>query len=222
MRIFQYDPFSVIPRDECTVAALRKNAEGWDVSVQSPRHQGERHRCGRPGAVLQLGRRLTLLLRVRSARRGSVGGHGGDRRHRGGARRADARRRHRRRRRFRRRAALGALGDRPRGHGDAPTSTSTRSSPSNPAGATAAIPAARCTDGGGREFMVLLELCRHPLSPGAGGHGSTSRRRRSAKRMAWAARSPADLVRDGAAAQAMADYQRYVDVVQPDDGGSRR
>jgi len=35
MRIFQYDPFSVIPRDECTVAALRRNAEGWDVSVQS-------------------------------------------------------------------------------------------------------------------------------------------------------------------------------------------
>ena len=35
MRHFRFDPFSVSPRDECTVAALRKNAEGWDVSVQS-------------------------------------------------------------------------------------------------------------------------------------------------------------------------------------------
>ena len=35
MRIFQYDPFSVMPRDECTVDALRKKADGWDVSIQS-------------------------------------------------------------------------------------------------------------------------------------------------------------------------------------------
>ena len=35
MRIFDYDPFSVIPREDCAVGALRKQAEGWDVSVQS-------------------------------------------------------------------------------------------------------------------------------------------------------------------------------------------
>ena len=35
MRIFDYDPFSVIPREQCTVGALRKQAEGWDVSVKS-------------------------------------------------------------------------------------------------------------------------------------------------------------------------------------------
>jgi predicted TIM-barrel fold metal-dependent hydrolase len=35
MRAFQFDPFSVRPREECTVSALRKNAEGWDVSIQA-------------------------------------------------------------------------------------------------------------------------------------------------------------------------------------------
>jgi hypothetical protein len=35
MRHFGYDPFSVIPKDECTVGALRRRAVGHDVSVQS-------------------------------------------------------------------------------------------------------------------------------------------------------------------------------------------
>ncbi len=35
MRIFQYDPFSVIPREECTVGALRAKAGDWDVSIQA-------------------------------------------------------------------------------------------------------------------------------------------------------------------------------------------
>ncbi len=35
MRIFQYDPFSVIPREECTAGALRARAGDWDVSIQS-------------------------------------------------------------------------------------------------------------------------------------------------------------------------------------------
>ncbi|MDP9333662.1 MAG: amidohydrolase [Actinomycetota bacterium] len=35
MRIFQYDPFRTIPREQATVRALRKNAEGHDVSTVS-------------------------------------------------------------------------------------------------------------------------------------------------------------------------------------------
>jgi predicted TIM-barrel fold metal-dependent hydrolase len=35
MRHFSYDPFSVIPKDDCTVGALRRRAAGHDVSVQS-------------------------------------------------------------------------------------------------------------------------------------------------------------------------------------------
>jgi hypothetical protein len=84
--------------------------------------------------------------------------------------------------------------------------------PLDPAAAAAAIP-----DGmhrRARELMVLLELCRHPLSQEQvarvdeyavalneeGGAGLEIAR---------------DLVRDGAAA-AMADYQRYVDAIQTD------
>jgi predicted TIM-barrel fold metal-dependent hydrolase len=37
MRLFQFDPFSVIPRDQCTVGALRAQAVDWDVSTQSKR-----------------------------------------------------------------------------------------------------------------------------------------------------------------------------------------
>lgn len=33
MRLFSYDPFSVMPREECTVGALRRKAEGHDVSL---------------------------------------------------------------------------------------------------------------------------------------------------------------------------------------------
>ncbi|MFC5747256.1 amidohydrolase family protein [Actinomadura rugatobispora] len=33
MRLFSYDPFSVRPRERCTVGALRKEAEGHDVSI---------------------------------------------------------------------------------------------------------------------------------------------------------------------------------------------
>ena len=36
MRLFNYDPFSVLGgREQCTVGALRAQAEGWDVSVQA-------------------------------------------------------------------------------------------------------------------------------------------------------------------------------------------
>ena len=35
MRIFDYDPFSVMPREECTVRALRAKDPDWDVSIQS-------------------------------------------------------------------------------------------------------------------------------------------------------------------------------------------
>ncbi|MGH3970849.1 MAG: amidohydrolase family protein, partial [Mycobacterium sp.] len=33
MRLFCYDPFSVRPREQCTVGALRKEAEGHDISI---------------------------------------------------------------------------------------------------------------------------------------------------------------------------------------------
>ena len=33
MRLFSYDPFSTRPREECTVGALRRSAEGHDVSI---------------------------------------------------------------------------------------------------------------------------------------------------------------------------------------------
>jgi len=36
MRIYKYDPFSVLGgRENCTVGALRAQAEGWDVSIKS-------------------------------------------------------------------------------------------------------------------------------------------------------------------------------------------
>lgn len=35
MRLFSYDPFSVRPREKCTVGALRKEAEGHDISIVS-------------------------------------------------------------------------------------------------------------------------------------------------------------------------------------------
>jgi predicted TIM-barrel fold metal-dependent hydrolase len=35
MKHFQYDPFSVIPREQCTVGALREQAKGVDVSPRS-------------------------------------------------------------------------------------------------------------------------------------------------------------------------------------------
>jgi predicted TIM-barrel fold metal-dependent hydrolase len=35
MRIFSYDPFAHIPRDQATAGALRKRAEGWDVSIRA-------------------------------------------------------------------------------------------------------------------------------------------------------------------------------------------
>jgi predicted TIM-barrel fold metal-dependent hydrolase len=35
IRNFNYDPFSVIPKDECTVGALRRQAAGHDVSIKA-------------------------------------------------------------------------------------------------------------------------------------------------------------------------------------------
>jgi len=40
MRHFSYDPFSVIPKDECTVGALRRKAAGHDVSIQARGRRG--------------------------------------------------------------------------------------------------------------------------------------------------------------------------------------
>ena len=35
MSLFSFDPFSVRPREECTVGALRREVEGHDVSLVS-------------------------------------------------------------------------------------------------------------------------------------------------------------------------------------------
>jgi len=35
MRLWQYDPFAVLDRADCTVGALRAQAAGWDVSIRS-------------------------------------------------------------------------------------------------------------------------------------------------------------------------------------------
>ena len=38
MRHFQYDPFTLTPRDQATVGALRRRAAGWDISPRSTGH----------------------------------------------------------------------------------------------------------------------------------------------------------------------------------------
>jgi len=38
MRHFQYDPFAHIPREQATVAGLRAQAAGWDISIKSVKH----------------------------------------------------------------------------------------------------------------------------------------------------------------------------------------
>lgn len=40
MRIFNYDPFQHIPREQATAAALRAQATDWDVSITSVKHLG--------------------------------------------------------------------------------------------------------------------------------------------------------------------------------------
>jgi hypothetical protein len=36
MRLFDYDPFTVLGgRENCTVGALRTQAEGWDVTIKA-------------------------------------------------------------------------------------------------------------------------------------------------------------------------------------------
>jgi predicted TIM-barrel fold metal-dependent hydrolase len=43
MRFFRFDPFSIRPREKCTVGALRAEAEGHDVSIQSKGRRVEHH-----------------------------------------------------------------------------------------------------------------------------------------------------------------------------------
>ncbi len=38
MRWYSFDPFTHIPKDQATVGALRKAAEGHDVSIQALSH----------------------------------------------------------------------------------------------------------------------------------------------------------------------------------------
>jgi predicted TIM-barrel fold metal-dependent hydrolase len=46
MREFKYDPFSIRPREKCTVGALREEAVGVDVSIQSKSRAPKEHRDG--------------------------------------------------------------------------------------------------------------------------------------------------------------------------------
>jgi hypothetical protein len=39
MRWYHFDPFKHVPKDQATVGALRKQAEGHDVSIQSRSHR---------------------------------------------------------------------------------------------------------------------------------------------------------------------------------------
>jgi len=44
MRLFHYDPFSVRPREKCTVGALRAEATDVDVSLRPRRASGQKHK----------------------------------------------------------------------------------------------------------------------------------------------------------------------------------
>jgi len=35
MRLYNFDPISVLGKEKCTVGALRQLAEGWDVSIKA-------------------------------------------------------------------------------------------------------------------------------------------------------------------------------------------
>jgi hypothetical protein len=35
MRLYKYDPFSILGKESCTVSVLRSQAEGWDVSIKA-------------------------------------------------------------------------------------------------------------------------------------------------------------------------------------------
>jgi aspartyl aminopeptidase len=41
MRWYSFDPFTHIPKDQATVGALRKAAEGHDVSIQALSHHSD-------------------------------------------------------------------------------------------------------------------------------------------------------------------------------------
>jgi hypothetical protein len=39
MRWYSFDPFAHVPREQATVGALRRQAEGHDISIRSRSHQ---------------------------------------------------------------------------------------------------------------------------------------------------------------------------------------
>jgi hypothetical protein len=43
MRLFLYDPFAVLPKEQCSVSALRAQAADWDVTVQSKLDRSAHH-----------------------------------------------------------------------------------------------------------------------------------------------------------------------------------
>jgi hypothetical protein len=42
MKFFRFDPFSIRPREKCTVGALRAEAAGHDVSIVAKGRRSER------------------------------------------------------------------------------------------------------------------------------------------------------------------------------------
>jgi hypothetical protein len=78
MKHFQFDPFSVRPREKCTVGALRAEAADVDTALVSRGHVAERHRQRRSFTTL-LDERLIVDMATVSP----------DRHHAGSASRTD-------------------------------------------------------------------------------------------------------------------------------------
>jgi hypothetical protein len=58
MRFFQYDPFSIRPRERCTVGALRGEAVGWDVEPRATATRPKEERDG-PVKIVDLAGKAT-------------------------------------------------------------------------------------------------------------------------------------------------------------------
>jgi len=59
MEFFNFDPFAILGRENCTVAALRAKATGVDTSVRSV---GAERRLGREGHAVTSGEVLAQLV----------------------------------------------------------------------------------------------------------------------------------------------------------------
>ncbi|MCV7107035.1 amidohydrolase, partial [Mycolicibacterium chitae] len=46
MKLYQFEPFNHIPKDQATVGALRKSVEGHDVEIRALSHERDRSNGG--------------------------------------------------------------------------------------------------------------------------------------------------------------------------------